>query len=145
MRALPFGSALALVVMFSTLSACSRSSGSSGGACSRLVGTWQGDGVVTDGGQDPEAVRVVDEVMREERWRITRVLPNALQRERVGAAGRAVGEAMYVTRETRDVCALEIRGERQRTRSVAFTVRSDSQADVNSSDSWYTLHLRRLR
>jgi hypothetical protein len=135
---------LALLVTLPSLAACSRSSGSSGGACSRLVGTWQGDGVVTDGGQDPEAVRVVDEVMREERWRITRVLPNAFQRERIGAAGRAIGEAMFVTRESRDVCTLEIRGDRQRTRTVVFAVRSDSQLDVNSSDSWYTLRLRRL-
>jgi hypothetical protein len=141
-KAVPLRTVASVCVL---LAACSHgSSNAGGGACARIVGSWQGDGIAADGGQDPEALRVVDEVMREERWRISRVLPNALQRERVGAAGgRAVGEAMYVTRETPTECAVEIRGDQQRTRAVRFTVRSDSQVDVDSSDSWYTLHLRR--
>ena len=56
--------------------------GTSNGACSRIIGGWAGDGVVADGGQDPEAIRTVSDVMREEHWRITRVIPIALQRER---------------------------------------------------------------
>jgi hypothetical protein len=136
---------LLIATSLSLVAACSRGSTSSNGACSHIVGTWQGDGIAADGGQDPEALRVVAEAMREEQWRITRVLPNALQRERVGAGGRARGEAMYVTREDRNVCAVEIRGEQQRTRSVQFTVRSETQLDVTSSDSWYTLHLVRRR
>ena len=139
-----FASIALAAVSLVAASGCSRGSGSSNGACQRIVGMWQGDGITANGGQDPEAIRVVNDVMREEQWRITRVTPTGLQRERMGAAGgRASAEAMYVTAESQTACAVEIRDRDQHTRTARFEVHADGHVDVTASDSWYTLRLRR--
>lgn len=124
---------------------CSHGAGATRGACGRIVGGWVGDGIVADGGQDPEAIVVVDGVMRQEEWRLTRVLPIALQRERIGAAGgRVASEALYIVEERTDVCVVELRGEQgARTRTLSFRPRSDGRLDVQPSDAWYTLRMRR--
>jgi hypothetical protein len=105
---------------------------------------WQGNGVIADGGQDPEAVRVVSEAMSAEQWRITRVLDDSYQRERVGlAGGQPVADALYVVRETPDECVVEIRDRRVRT--LDFHVRSDDRVEVKPSDAWYSLVLQKRR
>ncbi len=134
-----------MVALAAGASGCSRGAGPSRGACGRIVGSWVGDGIVADGGQDPEAIAVVDGVMREEEWRITRVIPIALQRERVGAAGgRVASEALYIVEERSDLCVVEIRGAQGvRTRTLRFHPRSDGRLDVQPSDAWYSLRMRR--
>ena len=132
-----------LAIALGVLGGCSHG-GNPNGACSRIIGGWNGDGITSDGGQDPEALRVVDGVMRDEHWRITRILPTAFQRERTGTAGgRPAVDAMYVTQERNDLCVAEIRTVDRGTRTMRFHPRPDGRLDVQASDSWYTLILRR--
>ena len=107
---------------------------------------WQGEGLVIEGdaGRDPDAVRVVTEMLRSERWRITRVTPNAMQRERQGMIGGApVGEAMYLRENAAGRCVVELQTPRSGARTITLTPHADGTLDVYQQGGWYTARYRR--
>lgn len=124
---------------------CGRSSGATD-PCTRTHGVWQGESILIEGdaGRDPDAVRVVTEMIRGERWRLVRVTPNAMQRERQGlAGGPPVGEAMYLTENANGRCVVELRTPHNGTRAITFTPHNDGTLDVLQQGGWYTARFRR--
>ena len=119
--------------------ACTKSRGGDG-PCARIVGTWQGVRAVADPGRDPNAVAVMDEVVRNERWRITRVTPAGFQRERrAHRGGRPVGDAMYVHQERAGLCVMRLADQR----TVRFELQRDGTLSVRAADGWFASVFRR--
>lgn len=133
---------LPFLLLLGTVSACRRPSGG-GQACGRIIGVWRGEGIRADAGADPEAVRVMTEVMRGERWRITKVTPTGLQRERVPAyGGRPIGEAMYVREDSPTRCVVELRVRGGGTRTMTFEPHGDGTMAVHTQGGWFTMVFR---
>jgi hypothetical protein len=113
------------------------------GACARITGTWNGIDAVADGGQDPSALEVAANVVRNERWRITRVTDTGMQRERVSQVnGHVVGEAMYVREDGPSRCVVDLTTA-SGPRPMVFVPRADGTLEVRANDGWYTQRLRR--
>lgn len=114
------------------------------GPCSRVVGTWQGANIEPEPGRDPEAARVLRELLRDETWRITRVTSSGLQRERTDlAGGRPIAEPMFVREEAQGHCVVEVRGVRGARSIVTLTPRADGTLAARTEGNWYTAIYRR--
>jgi hypothetical protein len=106
---------------------------------------WHGESLRADPGSDPDAVRVMTEVIRGEQWRITSVVPGAMQRERVGAEGGSpIGEAMYVQTNAPDRCIVELQA-RHSGRRLTLTVRGADTLESRADGSWFTAIYHRPR
>ena len=137
----PLPRTIVLVALASSLG-CSRPATPTG-VCDRLPGMWTGDGLEADGGQDPDALRVMTEVVRAEQWRLTRVLPTAMQRERVGASGGPlVGDALYIRENSATRCVVEITNPRG-SRTMTMTPRPDGRLEAHTAGAWFNALYRR--
>lgn len=105
-------------------------------ACDRLAGIWRGVRVEATPGSDPDAVRVMSEVVRAERWRITRISPSSMQRERANENyGRAPGDPLYVQSATGSVCNVELRTQ-DTHRRMTYTLLADGMLQVRGENNW---------
>lgn len=106
------------------------------GPCDRIVGNWRGVGVEATPGSDPDAVRVLSEVVRGERYRITRISPSSMQRERANEQyGRAPGDPLYIDREADGACYVTLR-TRETQRRLTFAVGAGGNMTVRGESPW---------
>jgi hypothetical protein len=143
-RALPPLRSVALPLVLATLAAGCEKRGPTG-ACDAIAGVWRGAALEPDPGSDEDAARLMTDVILQEQWRLTRVVPGAFSRERVGAAGGPVtGDALYIVANARDRCVVDLR-VRDTTHRLTLTPRADGGLTSRTEGSWFTAVYRRPR